>query len=1491
MSRRAALRVAVLLSVAVAIRAQDLPDPVVRFPEECPLNEALIGETVTFDITFANEGDEVGFWPFVDLVLDQGGADVSSPPCDGLSFVSAVVASTTPAVTPPLETVLVQNAPCAPGGNIVHPYSGVTLTAVPQGAQLVVLKLPNGSFEPGQPPLTLRVTALISNLADDGHPLRISARGGFRFGDHPTNNPQAGIQPVLNPAAPKPVADWPHAEVTPRVLLLEKTFLGTDNETVPGPNFPEQFAIAVRVAPGQTLKDLTLNDAVAGPHDLEFTKVDSTVPGAKTTIVKPDAFSVFYPQLKGTGGTADVITSTFFATNDLLYGPRCESGTSNGIYSGGADWTPLDPRDKDPVPFVVAVGSWDIAVRAIAVTKSATPFDPRGPVPGSLVEYRISFRLSDYLSFSNIIVDDDLSDGQVYFPGSARFSAQDGKGSVTNQPFPDALLTSAGNTGEASYFCPSIECDVFVRNEVQLPGHTHLRFRFSDALKAVPLTPFPTGTLTGGALLAGGPATGELVFRVTIADKFQFGSHSDTDEGEVDKHDPILDRAVVEADVEPRGGKCSDDGNTCLEVPGDVLKKHIVAKNGVMLTPVPDPVGIPLPTFTRDDTITYRLTKTIPSGDGDDLTIRDWVPQPVLEVDGMIAKEGSTVPHCGALPPQVDEVCFVAPAIVPAPELHVDPAEDTLTFDFGNLSDTNNKPAPIEIYITLEVTQDPFADGLFLTNHAEECEKTSYGRMVCQNAIAQFELHEPLVRIRKGILCTGPPCGTAGKRRAVGQQRPAVDCAACPVSSAINSGNVGSLLQNSVTADASDSLTYIVVLENIGKGELGAFDVRFHDQIDAASPAKIDATSLCVRYGDGTSAPFTTNVLNAKNVDLTLKDPIGAYSPTSGLNLVVVTYKVDLLGPADMPIGSCVTNKATLDAFSNVAGGANFVTAGFTAGTTATAQSCARAQMVKSIVWKSEHLTAPAAPMWIGEIVRYRLRVRVPEGTASPLVLTENLPPGFTIAAPPVVTAVGPVTWTTPVQWTVQGKIDLGTVTNTAVNGDCEYLDVEIDVLVNDIAANNDGDAKPNSFSATAGSKFLGKSNTVTVNVEEPQLQVAKRNFFDGELTRFYLSITNAGKGPAFDVVVNDTIGSCIGPVAIESTVIKGTVVNVVTPSGLVLAPVIKIERMEPQSSIDVTYASFTTDTLGCPSCDGWKNTAKVTWTSLPGNGAHALSAGQERRDGTDGVDDYIATATSFRCGTVCGAKLDDRNGNKKLDPGEGIGGWKITMTTPDGPSPVTVLTKADGTYCASLPRADWVIAEETRPNWTAVYPTDGPYELEVDHGDFTYPGDELIFINKPDCVGEIAGVKFSDSDSDHFRDANESLLPGWEIFAQPVGGATPAALKTVTNAQGAYALTLPGPGTYEIGEVPKDGWLQTYPGATTTWTVTVTCAPPVVSAPVPATQLDFGNVLRCGSCPKGFHCEPQKGILHCVKNQNACATKQCPGRCAYVNGEALCVP
>lgn len=202
----------------------------------------LLGETLTFEVGFDNtDSTASGYMPYFDLYLPIAGADGD----DGIAFTSASYLGA------PISSAL--NQTCS-GSAVVHPLTGVA-TSCPAGQQLVVLRLPFGSFTPAQPSAPITVTAALSILADVATPLAVAATGGFAFGDSPT-----GSTPIVGPTA--------SANLVPNVVRFTKRYVGPEHETAAGPSFPRQHTLAVDVADGSTLTVLDVNDSL--PSTMQY---------------------------------------------------------------------------------------------------------------------------------------------------------------------------------------------------------------------------------------------------------------------------------------------------------------------------------------------------------------------------------------------------------------------------------------------------------------------------------------------------------------------------------------------------------------------------------------------------------------------------------------------------------------------------------------------------------------------------------------------------------------------------------------------------------------------------------------------------------------------------------------------------------------------------------------------------------------------------------------------------------------------------------------------------------------------------------------------------------------------------------------------------------------------------------------------------------------------------------------------------------------------
>lgn len=1196
-----------LFMFLISAGAFSAPTATVTLPN--PTQRALLDTDVTFCVRFENTGNAVGFGPYVDLRIDHAGGGTTPALCDGLSYVSAKLVHTNPSL--PLTAVATPQVapPCGTVTTFSHPW-GFPPAPSTTGEEFVRIELPFGSFQNQQAPLDIEITAHVHPQADVNSPLTIKVNGGYRWG--PPYSSNVVLQTIV-----------------PEVVIIEKTFLGPENEIVSGPNFPGQYQIDIDVAPGQTISNALLQDC-ALPPGVVFVSTGS------------NCFTQTWPLLTAGHYT---IPAPFHALEPPAI-LACSRSINNLAELISGMWTPTPPSNPPDPPIDFALrtpkpsSSVTIEERTLAIQKRVTSGAP--PVPGGTLGYQLDFQISGYHRFGNIVVIDTLSDGQS-LSGLVNVSVMDRFGSMNvSLPVPSSCITMTTKNVAQKYICPPGKKEPCTTpgapTNVGITGGTRLTIDISCIMKSSLLSnPFGNGVLTGDQVPLPGtstiPATGMITFNVTIND--QFSSPHPPGDPFVDKHDPVLNAASItgvlasNANVKNPpliGPTCTDATYSCLSVPGDTLSKKVYAKNQTILNPPANPVGSPLPQFSVGDTITYQLSKTIPTGDAEHVTITDWFALPLLQVPGVLpAIAACTYSGPNVVPPTANAVaCYVAP--LGSTHTMAPVAPNALLFDFGTFNNTANTPALFEIYVTLTVSNDPRPDGLHLTNHAQECEKNTFGVVFCQTAIAQFELTEPMLRIGKAIICPDPVCpeinpSKTARIAGVPDDLPMIDpnapkkpqwkCAplnACPKFTGTINGISTPLLANTTTnVDANDEVTFAVVVENHGNGPYGAHGVKIDDVLSGL-PATFITGSLCVRYGDGTPVLYTPTT---GAFPITLTNPL--LPPGSGKNVVVLTFRVKMPPPAQAEIGKCLTNTATIVFYTNTVGGSNFVSSGLVDPGVATATACIRPKVLtKEIVATSETHTSetPVRPVAIGEIVRFNIKHDIPEGFTNTLTITDPLPIGLTYLGPSAYTfPIGIMP--PPAQPAVSGQtltFTFGPIQNNYDSPECEILAIEFPVLVGNVSQNVNGQVLANGFSASSTAGSLGTftpTNDTKVQIVEPRIiiskSVAPASVGPGGSVSYTINLTSNGSTDAFDVKLNDAFPSALAnfSLAVTGPVISPLGCATFTPpvfAGLNLTST--APKMPPGCSATFTVTGRLLPGL-CP--PNVTNQANVTYSSLPG--------------------------------------------------------------------------------------------------------------------------------------------------------------------------------------------------------------------------------------------------------------------------------------------------
>ena len=943
--------------------------------------------------------------------------------------------------------------------------------------------------------------------------------------------------------------------------------------------------------------------------------------------------------------------------------------------------------------------------------------------PGDLLRYEINFQISDYKTLGNLVLTDWLSDGQRLEELTAplpRLTVRDQFG-VVQADFDNFNFGNAAN--RAWRIDPNIPCPC---TPAGFPAGLRAdRYTFNISrlmmLQAGPHPRHLAGLLTGGlASLPGSttPATGTLVFYVRIRDKFSYLLSYLPSSGFifVDKHDPLVNCVEVRGDLFPNqnapavpmlptGITASDDSSTGIRIVGGPFTKSVYATNEMIL-----PAGSPPPNLAPGDRVTFRLTKTLPTGDAENVVLRDFPPLPVLRVMDPNNANVTSYPWQPPVgipspaPPASGGTSFGPAHTLPNtsfPTMVLATPPNELAFSYlGQIFNGANTPYVIDILFTMTVNHEPLADGLILNNEAQERETSTFNEPFSLVSLAQIKVAEPNLRITKGVVATDNSLGTFVPVLG-GQPAFTAPGGGCPrftpllTSTAITPALGGTPVISDLSGvDANDRVTFAIIVENLGHSPKGAFDIIIKDTLDAKCFTK--PGNLCVRRGDGALLPATGDLF-AGGLEFTDPSPtsgaLAAYHATSGQNLLVITFDATFL-PVSSP--ACCTNKSDVVRYSNREGGANFVTAGLGAQLSDTARVCSAPQVQqKCLVATSETHTTfvgnvgglmPAVA--IGEIIRYRLFVTLPEGAIAPTFeVRDFLPAGLQyLGAPTLVFVsdtgiasllgndpglntpggggnVNPARCTSPtptfpfpanqiiapagcggtVRFQIPGLI------NSDNDPDREYLIIEFNALVCNVAGNQPGTALANTFGVFAAGAQVGPlSAPLTVRVVEPILNVTKQVTTApqqiGSPVTYTVTFQNL-PGPfattAFDVNLLDLLPACFGPVSLL-TVTDGNLVPLVLAANNTLPAPNRLEVTLASVAVGQTVIVTYQASLICADCSQTINTAVLTWTSLPGAGSvpnptgqttpGATGAANGERNGSGGVNDYIDTATVGLC-------------------------------------------------------------------------------------------------------------------------------------------------------------------------------------------------------------------------------------------------------------------
>ena len=1227
-----------------------------------------LGSTFTATVTFNNDSSNdpstpVGFGPYFDLVVPTAGADGN----DGLTIGTPAFLGQTPRS---------QQIVCT-GANITHPLTGLARTC-PAGATLLIVSHPLGSFATDQPTADVTIPLTVSPLADSGTPLTLTVTGGFMFGNSAT-----GTTPIVGTSH--------SATVTPNVVTLTKADSSPEGETATGPNYERTYRITADIATGQTLAPFTMTDRL--PTDAVFLGLGPGTTAGYAVGHLPSLgvasagaaadVTITWPSATGAAGSDTTLEIRYYIGARTAGTPGTPTvGTTNGSWtttantaSGSYSWTPSDTRD----PNVTGATAGPTAPanrtnKALTVRKAVTNLTrPSGPnLPGDTLRYLINFDISDYFTLTNLVIP-----AEVIGQGQQRISDP-------TLDYSDKLGAVAGTMPADSWTSTTNSCAAATD-----PGSEVLNLNISNALAS--LHHAGGGTVTGPGA-PGAKASGTVTLTTRIQGAYPCPGLGYSADLNVNSRDAVTNAVSIDADVVAGASVPDDASSASTTIAVGSFTKSIYAINGTVLG-----VGPGTPSATVGDNVTFRLTQTHRTGNTEQFSITDFLPLPVMkatQITTFSASASASAPPAGTARYGPSDTLHSAPG-APTPALRVSGPSNSLTLNWGTYAVPGSAAAlTSDVLFTVTIASDPFVDGLYLTNLAQATEGATTTTAADSSALVGFDLTEPSIRVRKGVVATNASGATftPTTRTPTGVT---FTTTSPGFTGTITSANLGATLDSNLSGvDAGDLVTFTTLWENVGRGPGGAVALTVKD----TCPAGFDCasvTSFSVRNGAGTPLAYTgtpaaflgaAGLLLSNTLPSCTSAPGSTCGDTTGKNLVVISYTLPVAAttiPAQV-----ATNTATTVSYTNVAGGSNFVPGDRQPDTDSAGVTTRTHGFTKALTSSSAAHTT-TTNLTIGEIATYQLTLTVPEGQMPNTKIVDTLAAGTNRMS---VTGITSVTCSTGISSTkvacgtpaaVTGvgtgtlTADFGTITNNARNAAAETIVITYTAVLNNVTTNSQGVTNTNTATLTTTDALNATVTTApvvatTVQVPAPTLtKTAAPALADaGDLITFTLTVNNPATNSnrnAYDLVLTDPLPpNFLTP---SAPALTGATCPAAATSGWV------------GSTLTVTWSSLSfaqsctitfTATLGTTATtvnSALTNTARLTWTTLPG----ATAGERTGADGPTGTPNNLAldstatiTPNSSVSKVVTATGLADTAGATDTAVGEDTT-WTITARLPEG--------------------------------------------------------------------------------------------------------------------------------------------------------------------------------------------------------------------------------
>ncbi|NKC00023.1 MAG: DUF11 domain-containing protein [Pseudomonadales bacterium] len=388
--------------------------------------------------------------------------------------------------------------------------------------------------------------------------------------------------------------------------------------------------------------------------------------------------------------------------------------------------------------------------------------------------------------------------------------------------------------------------------------------------------------------------------------------------------DALTNNVVGEYDIVTGASNCTDDSQETITIPDVTSSKAIIGSA----------------TAQPGETVTWRLRLEIPSGDVQGIQFNDFFPLPIFDVDDGVIGIDTTLPLSSnsSISLTAGDTVGVDPTAIT-----VDGPENRLTIDWPDLSSASSQV--IEVDVVMTVSDEPFADGLVLSNVLQAITDNSVVDGGSGLNIANLTLQQPSLSVAK--TATSADAGL----------------------------------------EAGDSVSFNIVVTNDGSAE--AYDVVVTDTL----PTDLTSCSLgAVVGGSGSGDLFAAGY---------------TFSSFTGTTPTALDPGDSVTLPISCDLAATAENNASIDNTAGATWAGQPGATAFPIVENSASISTRQTESYKEIVATSEAHTSEATvdssgdprPVVTGEITRYRMWGYLPQGVVNGAQLTDLLPDGFEYVA------------------------------------------------------------------------------------------------------------------------------------------------------------------------------------------------------------------------------------------------------------------------------------------------------------------------------------------------------------------------------------------------------------------------------------------------------------------------------------------------------------